>query len=180
MKKEQVKKYINLFGIPLLTTVLGLILLFNPDSATALIAKIVGWLLVVTGAVKAISMADKRTMSNPAGWLLAAVGIILGIVLLRNPLLLAKSIGRFLGILLVIRGGADLRNSVHQKARILAVVTLVVGAVLILMPLTLTHTLLRLCGVVVAAIGIINIVEKLTELKLLENGSDRTIIDADD
>lgn len=178
MKKERIWELLNLVGIPALATVLGLILMFNPDSAAALVAKIVGWLLVIGGAGKAISMAGKP--SRPLGWIGAAVCVILGVVLLRYPMLLAEGIGRFLGLLLVIRGASDLRHSNLQKAKILAIVTIVVGAVLLLMPLTLTRTVLRLCGVVVAVIGVINIVEKLQEMKLLESGSEQKIIDADE
>lgn len=178
MKKERLGQLLNLIGIPALATVLGLILLFNPDSATALAAKIVGWLLVIGGAGKAISMAGKPVRTT--SWIAPAICVILGVVILRYPMLLAEGIGRFLGVLLVGKGASDLRHSNFQKAKVLAIITIVVGAVLILTPLSLTRTLLRLCGVVVAVIGAVNIVEKLQELKLLEQGGDPNIIDADE
>lgn len=180
MKKGTVMKYVNMFGIPVLTAVLGLILLMNPDSATALVARIIGWLLVIGGAVTAISMADRNARSGAGRWIAAAVCVILGVMVLKNPLWLAASIGRFLGILLVIRGGSDVKNSVHQKAKLLALVTLIVGVVLIFMPMTLTRTILRLCGMVVAVIGVVNIMEKIQEMKLLEDGGRPDIIDADE
>ena len=179
MKKETVMKYASLFGIPVLTTVIGLILLANPDSATALVTKMIGWLLVIGGAVKAISAAN-RGSGTPGKWIWAAVGIILGVVVLKNPLWLAQVIGRFIGIILVIEGGSDLKKSVHRKAKILAIITLAAGAVLILTPMSLIRTILRLCGAVVTVIGIVNILEKFQEMKLLEAGSDPNIIDADE
>lgn len=178
MKKERIGQLLDLVGIPVLVTVLGLILLFNPDSAAALVAKIIGWILVIGGAGKAISMAGKS--SGARGWAGAAICIILGVVLLKRPLWMAESCGRILGILLVARGFHDLRKSNFQKAKVLAVVTMVAGAVLILTPLSLTRTLMRLAGMVVAVIGAINIVEKLQEMKLLEAGGDPNIIDADE
>lgn len=173
-------KYIHTFGIPVLTAVLGLILLVNPDSATTLISKIIGWLLIAGGAIAAISMADRGARSGPIRWIAAAIGVILGIVVLRKPLLLAEGIGRFLGILLVIRGGSDLKESHHRDGRILAVITLIIGAVLILMPMTFTRTILRLCGMVVTVLGIVSILEKLREIKLLDSGEKPKIIDADE
>ena len=180
MKKEAVMKYVNLLGIPVLTAVLGLILLLNPDSATALIARIIGWLLIIGGAVTAISMADRNARSRAGRWIAAAIGVILGIVVLKRPLLLAESLGRFMGVLLVIRGGSDLRESHHRDGRILAIITLIVGAVLILVPMTFTRTILRLCGMIVAVLGIVSIAEKIREMKLLEDGRRPDIIDADE
>ena len=179
MKKDRIMKLLNLVGIPVLATVLGLLLLINPDSATVMVAKALGWLLVIFGAGKAISMANKHT-GTTGGWIVAAANVIIGVLVLKNPLLLAESLGKFLGILLVIRGVGDLRRSNYQKAKILAIVTLIVGAVLILMPMILTRTILRLCGLVVAVIGIVNIVEKLQEVKRLEDGRRPDIIDAEE
>lgn len=184
MKQERIMEYLKLIAIPGLVTVLGLILSVNPDSATVLVAKVIGWVLVIFGAVKAVSIATSsmaaKTTGTAVGWIWAAAAVILGVLILNDPLLLAESIGRFLGILLVVRGGSDLKKSAHQKARTLAIVTLAVGIVLILMPMTLTRAILRLCGLVVAVIGIVNIVEKLQEMKLLEEGSNPNIIDADE
>lgn len=173
-------KYVNSFGIPVLTAVLGLILLINPDSATTLIAKIIGWLLIIGGALTAISMADRNSPARPLRWIGAAIGVILGIVVLRKPLLLAESLGRFMGVLLVIRGGSDLKDSRHRDGRILAIITLIIGAVLLLMPMTFSRTILRLCGMAVTVLGIVSILEKLREIKLLGSGEKPKIIDADE
>ena len=180
MKKATFMKYVNLLGIPTLTAVLGLILAANPDSAAALITKLMGWLLILGGAVKAVFMADRNSASRPSGWILVAVGIGLGILLLKRPLLLARGLGSFMGILLVIRGGSDLRESTRKGGKLLSVATMAVGAILIAMPMSLTRTILRLCGIVVAVVSILSIAEKLREMKLLEDGGKPPVIDADD
>ena len=180
MKKATLMKYDKLLGIPALTAVLGLILAANPDSATALITKLLGWLLILGGAVKAVSMADRNTASRPSGWIWTAVFIVLGILLLKKPLILARSLGSLIGILLVIYGGRELRESAHKGGRILSIVLMVVGAILIAMPMSLTRTILRLCGIVVTVISVLSIAEKFREMKLLEGGSDPKIIDADE
>ena len=175
MKKEQLLALAKLLLIPALAVLLGVILLFNPDSATILAAKLVGWLLVICGAGYGISKIPGGGAGN---WILTAVFVALGVVILKDPLVLAESIGRFLGIILMIRGLSDLKESNFPQARTLAIVTAAVGAVLVLLPMTLTRTILRLCGIVVAVLGAVNIAEKLRERKLLSKG-DSNIIDAE-
>lgn len=180
MKKENIVKYVSLLGIPVLTAVMGLIVLLNPDSAAVLITKLLGWVLIIGGAVKAISDAEQNRHAGLTHWLPLAASILIGILLLKKPLLLAQGIGRFLGILLMIRGGSELKKSRLQGGRILSVATLVIGIVLLVMPMAFTRTIFRLCGMVVLALGLISIAEKLREIKLLEAGSDPNIIDADE
>ena len=179
MKKDKLMDILNLLGVPVLTAVLGLILLLSPDTATVLVTKIIGWILVVCGAGKAISMATRHT-GTVGGWIWAAIGVVLGVGILSNPLILAESLGRLIGILLVIRALSDRRNSVTQSSKTISMVTLIVGAVLFLMPMTLTRTILRLCGLVIVIIGIVNILEALRTTKRLESGEKKRIIDADE
>ena len=179
MKKEKLMNLLNLLGIPVLTAVLGLVLLLTPDAATVLVTKIIGWVLVVFGAGKAISMATRHT-GTVGGWIWAAVAVVLGVGILSNPLILAESLGRLIGIILVIRALSDRRNSVTTGGKTIAMVTLIVGAVLFLMPMTLTRTILRICGLVIAVIGIANIVEVLRGSRRLESGEKPKIIDAEE
>ena len=179
MKKDKLMDILNLLGIPVLTAVLGLILLLSPDTATVLVTKIIGWILVVCGAGKAISMATRHA-GTVGGWIWAAAGVVLGVGILSNPLILAESLGRLIGILLVIRALSDRRNSVTKGGKTISMVTLIVGAILFLMPMTLTRTILRLCGLVIAIIGIANAAQVLRGTKKLESGEKPKIIDADE
>ena len=180
MKKEKFLKTCSLLGIPALVAVLGLLLVLSPDSATALAARLIGWVLVAGGAAKAISMAVKFTAPSLSGWIFSLAGIALGTLVLSNPLILAESIGRFAGILLAIRAISDLRHSNYNQGKALALVTLIIGIVLFVMPMTLTRTLLRLAGIVVVIISAFNIIEKLRELKQLDSGEKPRIVDADE
>ena len=178
MKKEKVMDFVNLLGVPVLMVVLGVILLLKPDAATVLVTKVIGWILVVFGAGKAISMATRHT-GTVGGWVWAAVGVFLGVGILSRPLVLAESLGRLIGILLVIHALSNRRSSVTKGGKTVSIVTLIVGVVLFLTPMTLTRTILRLCGLVIAIIGIVNIVEKFRETRLLESGEKPKIIDAE-
>ena len=61
MKKNDIASLLSQLAVPLLLMVLGLVLLVNPDSASALIAKILGWGLMIGGIVSAISALTART-----------------------------------------------------------------------------------------------------------------------
>lgn len=188
MDKNRIKALLSQFGVPVLITALGLILMAAPDSATALVTTIIGWVLVVLGAGKAITMANRRGSSSVAGWLVAAAGVVLGVFLLKNPLIIAEAIGRLLGIILAVRGIQDISDALKLKSAgcggkgslILGIVMLAVGALLALLPMTLTRTLLRLCGLVVVIIGGADLVEKLRQRRLPPSGGDPNIIDADE
>lgn len=179
MKKEKIVKLLKPAAVPLLATLIGLILLVYPDAATIIVSQLCGWILVIYSAAKAISMATKRTSSS-GGWIWAALGIVLGVVILSKPLLPVATISRFLGILLVVRSVGELQKATYRRAKILAIVTFAVGAVLVLVPMALTRTLLRLCGLVVSVVGIVNVLEKLQETKRLKSGDRPDIIDADE
>ena len=56
MKKLQISKYISRFATPIALIALGLVLLFCPDTASALISKVVGWGLLMAGIVVAVAM----------------------------------------------------------------------------------------------------------------------------
>jgi len=53
--KDTILSVIRLIATPVLLMVLGLILLIHPDSASALVAQILGWVLVIAGVVFAVS-----------------------------------------------------------------------------------------------------------------------------
>ena len=178
MNLQKIRNYWNLFGSPVFMILIGAILLISPDSATALVFRITGWILIGGGAFTAIQAANHPQSSRPAHWLGAALCIIGGIWLLKNPLILSTLLGRFVGIFLVIQGSHDLRS--HTGLRISALLTTIAGAVLFLLPRTLTNTVLSLCGIALIVIGVLNLVSRLKNSRRLEDGSKPTIIDADE
>lgn len=178
MNTNKLKNLFNTFGFPATMILVGIILLVSPDSATALVFQLIGWILVIAGAAKAISMAMNRAASRTGDWIWAAVCIAAGVFLLKNPLILSNLLGGFLGILMVIEGSQDLRTP--GKNRLLAIITVVAGAALVLLPRTLVNTLLNLCGIVLIVVGILNLLDRLHSYKQLEDPEKPAIIDADE
>jgi uncharacterized membrane protein HdeD (DUF308 family) len=99
MKKEDILAYVRLLAVPVLTVLLGLILLFSPDTASALVGKILGWVFVLTGAGvgAGVFLGEKTRQNNRIVW--SVIFLVLGIWILREPLMLAKILGLVLVML---------------------------------------------------------------------------------
>lgn len=177
MKKQEVLSYIRLFLAPVLVMLLGLILIINPDSATAMISKVLGTVIIVIGigfGIGAIVNARGRT----ARAVTAVVMAVAGGWLVNNPLALAAWIGRFIGVLLVIDGLQDIVElRKFGKSFLLPLIITVVGAVLVVMPLTTSRLVFTLCGIVVLIIGIAMLFDRLKTRPRLKSADD--IIDAE-
>lgn len=170
--KQKLWDMLNRFGMPVTMIVLGTVLIVSPDTASALISKIIGWILTAAGigsGIGALVSSNKRV--SKIFWALICLAI--GGVLVAQPLLLAKNIGRFLGILLAIEGGDTLRNS----SKILGWIILAAAAALIFAPMSASRLVLSLCGVIVLVIGIATLADRAKGYKRL-NGSKDDIIDA--
>ena len=127
-------------------------------------------ILLLAGVVMGIGAALDRRLSQ-IFWTVACLSI--GGTLMGNPLLLARNLGRFLGILLAIEGGSCLRNG----SRTFGTVLLAAAAVVVFSPMTLSRLVFSLCGAVVLVMGIAVLISRLKQLRYLPKGKDN-IIDA--
>lgn len=177
MKKNSIPDMLYQLASPAAVTLLGLLLVVNPDSASILIARILGWGLTLVGigfGVAALIDRDHAVRKGITAVLLACAGGTLS----AKPLLLAAWIGRLIGVLIAIRGLRDLTlHSSYGYSRILALITSAVGILLVLLPMTTSRLVFSLCGLVVLFIGIGMLVDRLKHRKLLSKGDDN-IIDA--
>lgn len=176
--KNDILFVIRLLLAPVLVILLGLVLLFNPDSASALIAKLIGWFLVAVGIGFGISAVVSNRGQIGKG-ITAVILVVVGAWLAKNPLLLAAWIGRFVGILLVIDGVQDILHARKQGVHsLLPVIVAAVGVVLVLLPMTTSRLVFSLCGAVVLVIGIAMLLDRLKNNPRLDPPEDPNIIDA--
>ena len=178
MKKEDLFAKIQLLLAPVLIIVLGLVLVFCPDSASALIAKILGWIfgLVAIGFGIAALLNPQGRGGKVVGAILCAV---IGGWLGSHPLALAAWFGRIIGIVLILDGVQDMGNNRRQGKRfLLPLMVTVVGAVLVLMPMTASRLLFALCGIVVLVIGVVMLLDRLRGNRQLPPSEKPDIIDA--
>lgn len=170
MKKANIEQLLNQFGMPVTMMVFGIVLLVFPDSASVIIACLMAGLLTLGGIVYGIGALLDRRISR-GFW--ALVCLSLGGTLAGNPLLLARNVGRFLGIFLAIEGG----NCLRKGKRVFGMVILAAAVALVLSPMTLSRLVFSACGLVVLVIGIAMLLSRLREQRYLEKGDDN-IIDA--
>lgn len=170
MKKETILQLLNRFGMSVTLILLGLLLILVPDSASVIIAYVVGGVLTLAGVVFLIGALLDRQLSK-GFWTLVCLSI--GGTLIGNPLLLAQNLGRFLGILLAIEGGGCLRKG----NRFIGTLILIAAVALVLSPMTLSRLVFSGCGLVVLMIGAGMLANQLRNRKYLDEGDDN-IIDA--
>ena len=170
MKKKKFTEAVNRFGMAVTTILLGLILLLVPDSASMIIAYGIGGILTLAGILFAIGAFLDRSFSK-GFWALACLTI--GGTLMGNPLLLARNLGRFLGIWLAMEGGDCLRKG----NRVFGWAILAAAIALVLSPMTLSRLVFSACGLVVLLIGIAMLLSRIRDQRFLDQGDDN-IIDA--
>ena len=176
MKKHPVSAFLSRFATPAVLIVLGLVLIFCPDAASALISKVAGWGLMMAGIIVAVAMVvDSNWSVSKILTILVLAG--LGRWLMGHPLAWAAWGGRIIGLLILLRGIRDFRQSVFTQGKALSVLTAVLGLVLILLPMTASRMVFSLCGVVILAAGGGMLAERIWEKKNWED-DDPNIIDA--
>ena len=168
---------LNLILAPVLLMVLGIILIVNPDSASALVAKVLAWALILVGTGLGLRNLLDGTGRSVGQIVAAAICLVLGLWLLANPLVLAKSIGRVLGLVVFLQA-IDLRDRGRHMTPG-SLVTAILGLILVLVPMTTSRILFIVLGIVLLVIGVTELVGRLRGRKLLDGGKDPNIIDVD-
>lgn len=176
---EKLKKIWNLCGMHLVMILCGAVLLLFPNSAVALVTKLLAWILVIAGVYNVIKNLTGKT-GDVKSWVFAVLYLAVGGYMLSHPLVISELVGRVLGLILVVQGLGDLRRSQYGAAKALGGLTLAGGIVLMLIPRTLVNTLLALVGLVLIVVGVINCLGKLRLGGRLEEHNDPSIIDADE
>ena len=164
---------------PVILIVLGLILIVSPDSASALIANIVGWVLIAVaiGCGIAAVVSSRGRVGKVICAIVFAIG---GGWLHSHPLMLASTIGRFCGLFLWINSIQTIRtNRKIGRRAILPWITAVVGfSLFFIIPLSISRFVFSLCGVVILVAGVAMLLDNLKPGKRLQDPENPDIIDA--
>lgn len=165
---------------PIAMVILGIVLLVNPDFGSTIAAKLLGWLLIITGGI-GIASCFLSGSELPAGRaVLSGLALAGGIYLLLNPLALASLLGFCLGIHLLIRGVSGLLADRTLGTHLIpAGIRTAVGLVLVFSPLAPFRILMRLCGAGLAVFGGLQLVQLLRGPNTPGSGRP-TIVDAEE
>ena len=167
------KKLLETFAPPVLTILGGLILVFSPDTATVLIATVIGWVFLIVGVLLAIAAVTGN--QGLTGGIRSAVCILVGLWLTRSPMSLAVTIGKLMGVGLLIGAVSGYRKSVTGAGRGMYLAEGIFGVVLLIAPLTATRTVYTVLGLILLAVGIGMLMNRLRNRNRLDSGSDGII-----
>ena len=163
MKKKDVQSMVRLMLTPVLMVILGIVLVVRPDSASALVGKVLGWVLLVVGIgllVESIAVKELTTSRI----LFVVVAAALGLWLVRNPLILVRAV-------------QDIINAARWKCGMkYALLSAIIGGLLILLPMTTSRAVWVIVGLLVIVVGVLMAIDRLKPGKLLGDGGN--IIDA--
>ena len=178
MKKQDILPLLKLLSVPAFLILLGLLLIADPHVISAVIAGIVGYILITGAVIGAVA-----TMFAPRGKLGKALfSVVLGmfgIWLVENPLALAAGFSRFIGILILINSLPDLICACQQgRSILLPGFSLLAGVVMLLLPVTVSRLVFTICGAVVLLIGVMMAADRIRSRRWLTAGDDPNIIDA--
>lgn len=176
MKKREILDLVYELASPAAMILAGVLLVFCPDAASALVSRLLGWAMTLVGIGFGISAIVNRSKAISRG--ITAVGLAcIGGFLTANPLSLAAFVGKIIGLLVLLRGLRELFLSRSRGyGQLLALVLTVVGGALILLPMTASRLLFSGCGVVLLVAGVLMLLDKLRRRQLPPGKQD--IIDA--
>jgi uncharacterized membrane protein HdeD (DUF308 family) len=144
-------------------TIIGILLLISPGATTLVLVQILGFYWVIVGILSLVSLFMDRTLW---GWKLFAgiLGILAGLVIIRNPLWSAFFIPTLLVVLFaieaLIQGAIKLYHGFQGGGLgtfILGIVNLLIGLFLLSSPLMAAFLLPLLVGAVAIIGGIFTI-----------------------
>ena len=178
MKKYDFFSLLRLLAMPLLTVLMGLILLLSPDTATALVSKLLGWvfLLVAVSDFFSTHAGGKKNILRPV------IAGLVGLWVLMNPLSIAKSLGRIFGLTFFIWGSGSIRRNRHSGMTpgiVAAGAVTLLGIALFLVPMTATRLVMNIAGIVIIGIGVADGYDRLRGKKRLDEDDDPDIIDVE-
>jgi len=172
-----------------LLVVFGVVLILKPDLGSAAVASVLGWILILAGAVGLLISVLGRQVRRTGEILGSVLVLALGIFLVKRPLALASLLGIVLGAYLLFLGFGSLRTALQLKSRgygflpnlILAAGMLFFGIGLMASPLSASQLIMRLVGVAMAICGVINLLLWTGATKRLKAPDEKPeIIDAEE
>lgn len=165
-KIKELKLNITLSAVVMV--VLGVVLLFWPASVSLMIGKVVGALLIATGAIQIVGnlMADSnRTM----GLIVAAIILVFGIYIFVNPGIVVSVIPIIFGMILVIHGVQDIAMAFEGRSYQAPRwgVSIVLGIVNIILGLLCIACAFGIINMIISIIGIMLIYDGITDMLIV-------------
>lgn len=147
----------NMVIMAVLTIIMGIALIANPNAAALTICRLLGWIILLSGAVSVVFyLRGSRSFWETSGLVLAVAGILLGIFIIRTPGIIVKFLGYLMAGILLIHGINDVRESFEIKAYqdqqwlialVLGLINILFGALIVWNPFSSATVLMTIIGV---------------------------------
>ncbi|MCD8381730.1 MAG: DUF308 domain-containing protein [Clostridiales bacterium] len=150
------------------TILLGLLLIFLPDSTLAVVLGILGWVLVILGVVSIVTFVFNRSIAVSYGQLIfGVVELILGLWIARNPGGMVSFITTIAGIWVLVHAIQNLQFAFSAyragaagwgTALATGILTLIVAIIVLLNPWSSAVTLMVFVGICLVIDGVADLV----------------------
>lgn len=154
----------NMVIMSVLTVIMGIALIANPDAAALTICTLLGWIILISGIVSVIFyLRGARSFWETSGLVLAVIGIVLGVFIIRTPDAIVKFLGYLMAGILLVHGINDVREAFEIKgyqdqqwvvALILGVINILFGVLIVWNPFSSAAVLMTIIGIALVYDGI--------------------------
>ena len=100
----------------LLTVALGIVIMLNPTATVLMIAKAVGVIILIAGAVMLLGSLFDSSGAKTSGIVVGAIIAVIGLWVLLRPSRAASIIPAVVGVIMVLQGIEDLEMAFKTKS----------------------------------------------------------------
>lgn len=154
----------NMVIMSVLTVIMGIALIARPDAAALTICSLLGWIILFSGVVSVVFyLRGARSFWEASGLVLAVIGIVLGIFIIRTPDAVVKFLGYLMAGILLVHGINDVREALEIKgyqdqqwlvALILGVINVLFGILIVWNPFSSAAVLMTIIGIALVYDGV--------------------------
>lgn len=147
-----------------LTIIMGIALIAKPNTAALTICTLLGWIILFSGVASVIFyLRGARSFWETSGLVLAVIGIVLGIYIIRTPGAVVRFLGYLMAGILLVHGINDVREAFEIKryqdqqwlvALILGVINILFGILIVWNPFSSAAVLMTIIGIALVYDGI--------------------------
>lgn len=180
-KGEEMRSYLkglkwNMVIIAVLTIVMGVALVANPNAAALTICRLLGWIILISAAVSVFFYLNGgRSFWETSALVLAVIGVIVGIYIIRRPSAIVKFLGYLMAGILLVHGVNDVKEANAARnyrdehwgvALVLGVINIIFGILIVWNPFSSAAVLMTIIGIALVYDGVTDLLIVLRVSKL--------------
>ena len=177
-------KRVALYLAPVLTIIIGLILMINSVGTTVFICRLIGIVLIISGVIfTGSSLLNLNSVTHRYSAIPGVIQLIIGIFIAARPDKLVGMITVIVGIIILVQSFSILDHAFETKfvgyrlwwiTAIIALIMAVLGIVVIVNPFGAVSAALKFTGIVLIIQGISDIITRYRADKIIDEIKKRT------